>query len=256
MHCALFCVLLACASAAPPFLVEVKVQTDATTTGAVVLEVHPDWAPLGAARFKELVEAKFYDDCRFFRNIKGFMVQFGINGDPDTQKRWSGDKILDDPVVETNRRGFVSFAMSGKDTRTSQLFINTADNAGLDGQGFSPFAKVIVGMDVVDKLYSGYGEGAPSGKGPSQGTLQMQGNSYLTTEFPLLSYIIKANLQGANAVQAKPAHPMVHCSTSKGPVVIEMRPDWAPIGAERFLAMVSHRTPANFELSNNIADAT
>ena len=141
-----------------------------TSKGDFVVEVTRAWSPNGADRFYNLVRNGFYDDCRFFRVLPNFMAQFGINGDPAVSKAWMSARITDDPVVQSNKRGFVSYAMAGPNTRTTQLFINFADrNAGLDGQGFSPFGKVTVGMDVVDKLYNGYGEGAPQGQRPGPG---------------------------------------------------------------------------------------
>jgi peptidyl-prolyl cis-trans isomerase A (cyclophilin A) len=143
---------------------------------------------------KELTDVGFWDDCRFFRVIPGFIVQFGINGSPDVQKRWRGANISDDPVRVSNDRGTVVFATAGPNTRTTQLFINTREqgNAFLDRQGFAPIGKVIEGMDVVDAMYSGYGEGAPQGNGPNQGMIQTQGNAYLTSKYPKLSYIVSA----------------------------------------------------------------
>jgi len=132
------------------------------------------------------------------------MVQFGINGDPKVQKKWVDAKIKDDAVVESNKRGYVSFATSGPNSRTTQMFINFGDNARLDDSGFAPFGKVVEGMKVVDSLYDGYGEGAPTGNGPSQGRIQSEGNVYLKQDFPKLDYIKKATVvKPATAV--KPA---------------------------------------------------
>jgi peptidyl-prolyl cis-trans isomerase A (cyclophilin A) len=166
----------------------------ATSQGDVVIEVHPEWAPRGAARFRELVEGKFYDECRVFRVLDGFMAQTGINGDPKTNGKWRDRTIEDDPVVKSNTRGYVSFATSGPDSRTTQFFINYGDNARLDEMGFSPFGKVVEGMDVVDKFYSGYGEGAPRGRGPDQQRVNLEGNAYLEKSFPKLDYIKQAVL--------------------------------------------------------------
>src|ERR1700719_128811 len=156
---------------APPVY---KVRFD-TSKGPFVVEVHRDWAPNGADRFYNLVKNGYYDDTRFFRVISGFMVQFGINGDPKISAPWRGATINDDPVKQSNKRGYITFATSGANSRTSQVFINFADNTGLDGQGFSPFGQVTTGMNVVDALYSGYGEGAPRGRGPDQGRIQSEG---------------------------------------------------------------------------------
>jgi peptidyl-prolyl cis-trans isomerase A (cyclophilin A) len=166
-----------------------------TSKGLIVIEVHRDWAPLGADRFYNLVKNGFYDDIRFFRVLDNFMAQFGINGDPAVMAAWRGANIKDDAVKQSNKRGFITFATGGPNTRTTQVFINFKDNVGLDGQGFSPFGEVVSGMDVVDKLYSGYGEGAPQGRGPDQSRTQMEGNAYLTKEFPKLDFIKKATIE-------------------------------------------------------------
>lgn len=165
-----------------------------TSQGDVVLEVNPEWAPLGAAQFKAAVEDGVYDDARFFRVLDGFMAQFGIPGDPAKATKWRDKRIKDDPVKQKNTRGMVTYAMAGPNTRTTQLFINFGDNSFLDRQGFSPFAKVVEGMENVEKLYKGYGEGAPSGNGPNQGSVQSQGNAYLQKSFPKLDYIKKATV--------------------------------------------------------------
>jgi peptidyl-prolyl cis-trans isomerase A (cyclophilin A) len=171
-----------------------KVKFD-TSKGAFVIEVHRDWAPNGADRFYNLVKNGFYNDDRFFRVIDGFMVQFGINGDPKISEVWREANIKDDAVKQSNTRGMITFATAGPDTRTTQVFINFGDNAGLDGQGFAPFGKVISGMDVVDQLYNGYGEGAPKGHGPNQGIVQSLGNAYLEKAFPKLDFIKKATIE-------------------------------------------------------------
>ncbi len=165
-----------------------------TNEGDFVIQVNRDWAPRGADRFYNLVDNGFYDGCRFFRVLDGFMAQFGINGDPEVSAVWREQQIKDDPNKQSNTRGRVSFAMAGPDTRTTQLFINFGDNSGLDSRGFSPFGEVIEGMDVVDKLYSGYGEGDPRGNGPAQGRIQHEGNPYLNAEFPKLDYIKHAQI--------------------------------------------------------------
>lgn len=165
-----------------------------TSKGDVVLEIHRDWAPNGVDRFFNLVRHGFFDGARFFRVLEGFMAQFGIHGDPRVQSRWRDARIPDDPVAESNTRGRVTFATAGPGTRTSQLFINYGDNSLLDNQGFAPIGEVVEGMDVVDALYAGYGEGAPRGTGPSQSRIQMEGNEYLTEEFPNLDYIERAEI--------------------------------------------------------------
>ncbi len=170
-----------------------KVKFD-TTQGDIVIEVTRAWAPNGADRFYNLVKLGYFEDIAFFRVIDGFMAQFGIHGDPKVNTAWRMARIQDDPVKESNKRGYVTFATSGPNSRTVQMFINFGENNRLDGQGFSPFGKVVTGMDVVDKLYKGYGEGAPSGAGPEQGRVQMQGNAYLKSSFPKLDYIKSASL--------------------------------------------------------------
>ena len=166
-----------------------------TNKGDSVIEVHREWAPLGADRFYNLVKNGFYDDVRFFRVLHGFMAQFGISGDPKVSSVWRNAKIQDDPVVQKNSRGMVSYAMAGPNTRTTQLFINYGDNSGaLDGQGFSPFGQVVEGMEVVDALHGDYGEGAPRGQGPDQGRIQTQGNEYLNADFPQLDFVKKATI--------------------------------------------------------------
>jgi peptidyl-prolyl cis-trans isomerase A (cyclophilin A) len=172
-----------------------KVKYD-TSVGIFVVEVHRDWAPNGADRFYNLVKNGFYDNCRFFRVISNFMVQFGINGDPSISAAWRNARIPVDPVKESNKRGYISYAMGATpDTRTTQVFINFKNNSNLDGLGFAPFGEVVSGMDVVDKIYSGYGEGAPRGSGPDQGRMQMEGNAYLMKEFSKLDYIKKATIE-------------------------------------------------------------
>jgi peptidyl-prolyl cis-trans isomerase A (cyclophilin A) len=171
-----------------------KVRFD-TSKGSFVVEVHRDWAPFGADRFYNLVKNGFYDNARFFRVISGFMVQFGINGDPQVSAKWRQAKIQDDPVRASNHAGYITFATAGPNTRTTQVFINYADNRALDGQGFAPFGQVTSGMSVVKELYSGYGEGAPQGDGPEQGRIQSEGNKYLISAFPKLDYIKKATVE-------------------------------------------------------------
>jgi peptidyl-prolyl cis-trans isomerase A (cyclophilin A) len=171
-----------------------KVKFD-TSKGVFVVEVNRAWAPNGADRFYNLVKNGFYDNARFFRVISGFMVQFGINADPKLSSVWRTASIKDDPVTQSNKRGFITFATAGPDTRTTQTFINFADNAGLDRQGFAPFGQVISGMNVVDSLHAEYGEGAPRGRGPDQGRVQQEGNAYLMRDFGKLDYIKKATIE-------------------------------------------------------------
>jgi cyclophilin family peptidyl-prolyl cis-trans isomerase len=165
------------------------------TKRSFVVEVHRDWAPNGADRFYNLVKNGFYDNVRFFRVISGFMVQFGIHGDPKISAPWREAQLKDDPVKQSNKRGYITYAMAGPNTRTSQVFINFGDNASLDSQGFSPFGRVVTGMEVVDKLNAEYGEGAPRGRGPDQSRMQMEGNAYLTKDFGRLDYVTKATIE-------------------------------------------------------------
>ena len=192
----------------PPKLTEkapetFKAQFD-TTKGKFTVEVTRSLAPNGADRFYNLVRSGYFKDISFFRVIPGFMCQFGINGDPAVSAKWREANITDDPVKGSNTRGTITFATAGPNTRTTQFFINFADNANLDGMGFSPFGKVVEGMDVVDKINGEYGEGAPSGRGPSQQRLQMEGNAYLKKSFPNLDYIKSATIvPGTNNKEEK-----------------------------------------------------
>ena len=164
-----------------------------TSNGTFVIEVHRDWAPNGADRFYNLVKMGFFDDTRFFRAIAGFMVQFGIPGDPQVAAKWSEARIPDDPgeAVEPARVRDVR-ADGSPNSRTTQVFIDYRDNPQLDASNFAPFGKVVDGMDVVTTLYKGYGEGAPNGGGPSQDRIQSEGNAYLDAEFPKLDRIVTA----------------------------------------------------------------
>jgi len=167
-----------------------------TSKGNFTVEIHREWAPNGADRFQQLVESGFYDDTRFFRVLPGFMVQWGINGDPDIQKNWVDAMIKDDPVRKSNLRGFITYAKSGRpNSRTSQVFINFGDNSRLDRDGFAPFGQVVDGMDVVDAISSQYGER------PDQGRVQSSGNAYLNKSFPGLDYIKKAIIVKAAAAK-------------------------------------------------------
>jgi len=170
-----------------------KVKFD-TTKGSFTVEITRSLAPHGADRFYNLVRAGFFTDIAFFRVIPGFMCQFGISGDPKISAAWRGADIPDDPVKGSNTRGALTFATAGPNTRTTQLFINFGDNSRLDGMGFAPIGKVTSGMDVVDKLYGEYGEGAPAGRGPNQGLVQQEGNAYLKKDFPKLDYIKSATI--------------------------------------------------------------
>jgi peptidyl-prolyl cis-trans isomerase A (cyclophilin A) len=170
-----------------------RVQFD-TTKGKFTVEVSRALSPNGADRFYNLARSGYFKDIAFFRVISGFMVQFGIHGDPAISAKWRETSIKDDPVTGSNTRGTITFATAGPNTRTTQLFINFADNTRLDSMGFSPFGKVVEGMDVVDKINAEYGEGAPQGRGPNQGRVQAEGNAYLKKDFPNLDYIKSATI--------------------------------------------------------------
>jgi peptidyl-prolyl cis-trans isomerase A (cyclophilin A) len=183
---------LSLAKETAPDTYKVKMET---TAGDLVIEVHRDWAPHGADRFYNLVTIGYYDDVAFFRVLKGFMAQTGMHGDPAVSNVWLQARIPPDPVKKSNTKGMVTFAMGAKpDTRTVQFFINYGNNSFLDAKGFAVFGKVVEGFDSVKELYGGYGEGAPSGKGPDQGKLSRGGNAYLKGEFPKLDYIVTASI--------------------------------------------------------------
>ncbi len=160
-----------------------------TTKGQFTIEVTRSLSPNGADRFYNLVKSGFFTDIAFFRVIPGFMAQFGIHGDPAVAAKWRDANISDDAVKGSNTRGAITFADAGPNTRSTQLFINFGDNVNLDSMGFSPFGKVISGLDVVDKIDGEYGEGAPQGNGPDQSRVQSEGNAYLKKDFPNLDYI-------------------------------------------------------------------
>ena len=166
-----------------------------TSIGEFVIRVTRAWAPNGADRFYNLVKNGFYDDARFFRAVPNFMVQFGLNANPNVSKVWQSARIPPDKVTQSNKKGFITFAMGASpDTRTTQVFINFRNNGNLDGMGFAPFGEVVSGIDVVDKIYTGYGEGAPRGGGPPQGRVAAEGNAYLIKSFPKMDYIKTATI--------------------------------------------------------------
>lgn len=171
-----------------PDVFEAKFET---SQGDFIIETHRDWSPNGVDRFYNLVKNGFFDGVRFFRVVPNFVVQFGIHGDPALATKWLESNIEDDKVVESNKRGFITYAKSSRpNSRSTQLFINLQDNVRLDSMGFSPFGKVTKGMDVVDKLYKGYGEQLTQ----LQGEIAQKGNAYLEKEWPKLDYIKKATL--------------------------------------------------------------
>jgi peptidyl-prolyl cis-trans isomerase A (cyclophilin A) len=183
---------------------EYKVQFS-TTRGDFVVTVTRAWAPLGADRFYNLVQHHFYDNASFFRVLPGFMAQFGISAYPAINKVWEPAVIKDDPVTQSNVRGYITFATGGPNTRTTQVFINFGDNKRLDPDGFAPFGLVTDGMKVVDMLYDQYGEGAPSGGGPDQEQIQKQGKPYLDKGWPKLDFIKTATIISPAPGPAKPA---------------------------------------------------
>lgn len=174
-----------------PDLYRVKMET---TAGNLIIEVHREWAPLGADRFYNLVKIGYFSDVAFFRVIAGFMAQAGFHGNPAVSQVWLKSRIKDDPVTQSNLQGMVTFANGGPNTRSAQIFINYGDNSYLDNSGFAPFGKVVEGFESVSELYSGYGEGQPKGKGPAQGKIYSLGNDYLEAEFPELDYITRASI--------------------------------------------------------------
>jgi peptidyl-prolyl cis-trans isomerase A (cyclophilin A) len=174
-----------------PDIYRVKMET---TAGEFIIEVHREWAPLGADRFYNLVKIGYFTDVAFFRVLAGFMAQAGFHGDPAVSQVWLNARIKDDPVTQSNSQGMVTFATGGPNTRSAQIFINFGDNSYLDKSGFAPFGKVVEGMESVKELYSGYGEGEPSGNGPGQGKVFGRGNEYLKAEFPELDYITRATI--------------------------------------------------------------
>jgi peptidyl-prolyl cis-trans isomerase A (cyclophilin A) len=185
-----------------------------TTKGDFLVEVDKSWAPQGVNRFYNLVNIGYFENVAFFRAIKGFMVQFGLHGAPEVNTVWREAQISDDAANQSNTRGMLTFATAGANTRTSQLFINLEDNSSLDSQGFTPFAKVVDeegrggGMSVVDSLFTGYGEGAPRGRGPNQQLIHQRGNAYLKLNFPELDYLISVRVCGATetAPEGAPAY--------------------------------------------------
>ena len=182
-----------------PALSRIRVETSA---GAFVVEVHRDWAPRGADRLYDLARAGFFDDSRFFRVRAGFIAQFGIPGDPAVAAVWRDARMPDDSVRHSNLRGTVSYAMTGPDARTTQLFVNLADNSRLDAEGFAPVGVVVEGMDVVDRLYSGYGESAGGGmRGGRQGAIFAGGNAFLDRAYPKLDRLIRARVVAAESAR-------------------------------------------------------
>ncbi|HEY2018413.1 MAG TPA: peptidylprolyl isomerase [Bryobacteraceae bacterium] len=171
-----------------------KVNLD-TSKGAIIVEIHRAWAPAGVDHFYTLVKTGFYNGDRFFRVVRNSIVQFGINGDPQLNRLWSTANLSDDPVKEKNVKGTLTYATTGANGRATQLFFNLRDNRPLDKQGFAPIGKVVTGMDVVESIYSSYGDWPPRGQGPDPAKIETQGNEYLQSHFPRLDYIKKATIQ-------------------------------------------------------------
>jgi cyclophilin family peptidyl-prolyl cis-trans isomerase len=173
-----------------PEVFKVRIETG---KGSMVIEVHRDWAPRGADRFYNLVRAGFFDNSRFFRVRPRSFVQFGIPADPAVAAVWREQSMPDDPVRQSNTRGSIAYAMTGPDTRTTQLYINLSDNSRLDKDGFAPIGRVVEGLDVADQLYDGYGEDAGGGmRAGKQGKIFEGGSAYLDREFPRLDKLIRA----------------------------------------------------------------
>lgn len=161
------------------------------SNGTFVVECFSDWSPVGVAHFIEVIEAGVYDQARFFRVVPGFVVQFGIAGDPEVAAVWREKNIVDEPAKQSNTKGMVTFAKLGPNSRTTQIFINLGDNSGnLDRQGFSPIGRVISGMEVVEAINAEYGD-TPTG---DQARIQTLGNKYLDENYPNLDFIIKATI--------------------------------------------------------------
>jgi peptidyl-prolyl cis-trans isomerase A (cyclophilin A) len=165
-----------------------------TSKGSFTAQFFRAWAPLGVDRFHYLAKNNYYDGIVFFRVLPNFVVQFGIHGDPKVSEAWRSRSILDDKVLQSNQQGFITYAMGGPNTRTTQIFINKRDNSRLDAMGFAPIGKIIDGMHVVEQIYAGYGEGGRGGGGPDQEAIRLQGNAYLNRMFPMLDSIVTARI--------------------------------------------------------------
>jgi peptidyl-prolyl cis-trans isomerase A (cyclophilin A) len=178
--------------AAPPAVFRAVLET---SKGRIVIETHRDWAPHGVDQFYTLLRTGFFDDARFFRVVQDYVAQFGINGDPEISRLWTSAVIPDDPVKQSNVRGAVTFAASGPNTRTTQLFINLHDNKSLDKSGFAPIGMVVEGMDAADRLYFLYGDTQPRGDGPNPRRIEKEGNEYLKFVFSRMDFIKKATIE-------------------------------------------------------------
>lgn len=202
--CAVMVLLAACGSKEPvkeavkrrepvqaPAVYKVRMET---TKGPIVVEVHRDWAPRGADHFYNLVDEKFYNGVKFYRVVRRFVAQFGINPDLKKDQLWRSLELVDDPVKEKNKRGTLTFAKRGPNTRSTQLFFNLSDNLSLDAEGFAPIGKVVEGLDTMDQLAFVYGDMPPRGSGPDPKKIQTIGYSYLDKEFPRLDSIQTARI--------------------------------------------------------------
>jgi len=186
-------ILAGCHKPAPKVVVpEVFRVNFETSQGNIVVEARRDWSPHGVDRFHELVRIHYFDQNRFFRVLPGFIAQFGAHRDFNVHGKWRELYIVDDPRKEKNLRGTLAYAKSGPSTRSTEMFINLADNASLDDEGFVPFAKIVEGMEAADKLYAGYGEMRPEGKYIDRGRVEEETNEYLVQRFPKLDYIVRA----------------------------------------------------------------
>eukprot|EP00408_Alexandrium_pacificum_P027307 CAMPEP_0171189880 /NCGR_PEP_ID=MMETSP0790-20130122/18572_1 /TAXON_ID=2925 /ORGANISM="Alexandrium catenella, Strain OF101" /LENGTH=247 /DNA_ID=CAMNT_0011655001 /DNA_START=34 /DNA_END=775 /DNA_ORIENTATION=+ len=200
--------------------------------GSFVVEVHPDWAPLGAQRVREIVEERVWETARFFRVVEGFVAQWGIPGKPSVAATWKEKKIKDDPVKPEvqNLEGYVTFAKSGPDTRTTQAFINLSDNTNLDSMGFPPWGRVVEGLDVVKKINT------KNGESPNQGEIQSSGNVYLKKSFPDLTFIKKVSFVDPVAAKGELEPAPAAGGSRAGRALSASRPHGA--------AMVAARPPA------------
>lgn len=165
-----------------------------TTQGSFIVEVHKDWAPKAAERFYMLSNTRFFNDTRFYRVRAGFIAQFGLSGDPQAQSMLNAMPLADEPRTQKNLKGTIAFAQAGERSRRTQVFVNLKDNPELDRAGFVPFGAILEGMPVFDKLYSGYGEWEPPGRGPNANRIQTEGNAYLEARFPRLDKILRAKV--------------------------------------------------------------
>ena len=186
--------LSSCSKSEPIVVPDVFRARFLTSEGDFVVEAHKDWAPRGVDRFHELLRIHYFDEGRFFRVVPGFIAQFGVHKDYDVHGQWREFVLVDDPPKEKNLRGTLAYAQSGQNTRATEMFINLVDNPKLDEENFVPFARVVEGMDVVDRLYAGYGDYIPEGKYIDPGRVENGTNAYLVPRFPELDYIKRTEI--------------------------------------------------------------